>query len=160
MSTISVSFNVQQSIETFKNHLSSLLILPASIAQPVEHMTVNHGVVSSSLTGGVNLYTCPARNNEKMVQKEFVAFGIISVLALGLFMMQLQQTLTGSYVAGPGGNHFTPSHYIQFSPEEAGRYAGYESTHPIEVTNAAYGTLAVCNTPNGQVLVPLVQVVG
>jgi hypothetical protein len=38
--------------QTFKNRLFYSLLL-APIAQPVEHMTVNHGVVGSSPTGGV-----------------------------------------------------------------------------------------------------------
>ena len=92
-----------------------------------------------------------------MVHKELTILGIISILAIGGLVFGLQQTVTGSYTAGTGGDRVYGPVYVQFEPNEACLNSGYQPRKPIEIRSVPYGTMAVCNGPEGQVLVPLVQ---
>ncbi len=94
-----------------------------------------------------------------MVHKELALLGIISVIAIAGLILGLQDTYTGSYVAGPGGEKVYGPVYAQFEPSEACLNAGFEPKRPTEVKSVPGGTMAVCKSMQGEVLVPLVQLV-
>ena len=94
-----------------------------------------------------------------MVQKELLFFGLVAMFAIGGLVFQLQQTVTGNYIAGSGGKYIHHPVYVHFSPAEACFAAGYEPFSPVQVFKTGYDVFTVCKSVDGTVSVPLVQLV-
>ena len=81
-----------------------------------------------------------------MVQKVgLMLTGLVAVVAIGILLIQLQDTLTGNYVKTGGGYWYFGPQKAQLQPDEACRYAGHEPALPWNVRTNEYGTqVSVC----------------
>lgn len=88
----------------------------------------------------------------------FLAF--IALVAMGILMVEINDTVTGKYVTSGGGDWHYGSQQALMQPDEACIYQGFEPLYPWRVTTNEYGTqVSVCLHNGEYVTVPLVQTI-
>lgn len=96
-----------------------------------------------------------------MVKKTaFLVFSFIAAVALGLFIVELNNTVTGRYVTSGGGSWYYGTQQAHLQPDEACLFAGYTPVKPWRVITNEYGTLlSVCKDGNRIATAPIVQTI-